>query len=197
MRPTGHPKLLQTARLLGVFLACLLMCLAVCYVLIIAPVINAIRELPDDAFNPGAGLYLMFLTFVSGVVSLVAGSILTLIIYHRFFRRVDLNRLYILGELLSLLRKISVPFGADLYMSGKHPWNRDVACALLMIDKDDDPGALPHFAAVHGLAVRVSGDIPQQVVLNVLAQKDDPSVDDLVKAFNCYWRRDAFIDFSR
>ncbi|MBK8031759.1 MAG: hypothetical protein IPK17_20170 [Chloroflexi bacterium] len=66
-----------------------------------------------------------------------------------------------------------------------------------MIDKDDDPGALPHFAAVHGLAVRVSGDIPQQVVLNVLAQKDDPSVDDLVKAFNFYWRRDAFIDFSR
>jgi len=62
----------------------MLLSLVVCYVVLIMPIINALQELPDDAFKPGMGLVLMFLMLVSGVVSLVAAAILTFIIWLKY-----------------------------------------------------------------------------------------------------------------
>jgi hypothetical protein len=58
-------------------------------------------------------------------------------------------------------------------------------------DSDDDP----EFAVRHGLKYALTVSTTQDIVDNTKQQKVQPSVADLLQAFNYYYEHDAFIEW--
>lgn len=87
----------------------------------------------------------------------------------------------------------SVHPGAKLYLSFAHPWGLETPCVLVA---HDDDGAGEAAAEERGFEYVVGMDVIQDVVANARAQKEDVSVDMLLRAFHFYYDNDAFIELT-
>ncbi|NTX09099.1 hypothetical protein [Myxococcus sp. CA040A] len=81
----------------------------------------------------------------------------------------------------------------SLYGATRPPWTADTQCVVL--ERDTYSTEVPEFAAKQSLREVLSVHQVQDIVENARQQLPAPSVDDLVRAFNFYFARDAFIRF--
>ncbi|NMO15816.1 hypothetical protein HPC49_14265 [Pyxidicoccus fallax] len=99
-----------------------------------------------------------------------------------------------LGNILSRIETYPW-FGHALYVEGNAPFETKTRAMVLAYDVySDEP---PPLAVAHGLRRTLSVDQAQGIVMNARMQRPEVTPSELVQAFNYYWKRDAFIDFSR
>ncbi|WP_163862708.1 DUF7716 domain-containing protein [Myxococcus eversor] len=82
-----------------------------------------------------------------------------------------------------------------LYVEEGAPF--DVKARTMVLEHDLYSDELPEAAQRFALRRTLSVLDASGVVENARRQKPDVSPAELVQAFNFYWKRDAFIDFSR
>ncbi|QSQ19331.1 hypothetical protein JY651_28795 [Pyxidicoccus parkwayensis] len=98
-----------------------------------------------------------------------------------------------LGNLLSRIETYPERAHA-LYLEGIAPF--EVKTRAVILERDVYSGELPEFAKAHGLRKSLSVAVVRGIVENARQQRPDVSPSNLVRAFNHYWKRDAFIDFD-
>lgn len=91
----------------------------------------------------------------------------------------------------------SLRAGDIIYIQGGQPWNAKSLCAVLSENEMEDPDETPPFALEHNLTRTLARHETQDVVSNARQQKEFVSDDELVRAFNFYFERDAFIELAR
>jgi len=90
---------------------------------------------------------------------------------------------------------------AWVYLPADKNWNLDSPSAVLESEEvppelEDEPDAgVPEFAKQNGLIQALPVTTVQDIVSNAKAQKPDATVVDLLKAFEFYYRHDAFYKF--
>jgi len=99
----------------------------------------------------------------------------------------DVNQMQDLGVSFGLYRKPSdAPITKDMMC-----WADDGVTA-----NDDDEDVYPEFSINNGLEFFYSGERFVDVVLSVLYQAKNPSIDTLIKALNYYDDTDDFLDIE-
>ena len=98
-----------------------------------------------------------------------------------------------LGNILSRIESYPLR-GHALYVEGGPPVHAKTRALVLETDLYSDE--LPALAQLHGLRETLSVQQARSIVANARQQRPDVSPAELVLAFNHYWERDAFIDFS-
>ena len=90
---------------------------------------------------------------------------------------------------------------AWIYLPADKNWKLDSACAVLESEEvppelEDEPDAgIPEFAKQNGLIQVLPVSTVQDIVSNAKEQKPDATIGDLLKAFEFYYRHDAFYKF--
>ncbi|NMO18512.1 hypothetical protein HPC49_17935 [Pyxidicoccus fallax] len=82
----------------------------------------------------------------------------------------------------------------SLYGATRPPWTADTLCVVL--ERDTYSEEVPEFARRHSLRDVLSVHQAQGIVENARRQLAEPGVDELVQAFNYYFKKDAFIRFT-
>jgi hypothetical protein len=100
-----------------------------------------------------------------------------------------------LAEVLGSIE--SLPWNQALYLDMQRPWTEESHCAVLDPDdiEDADSDDDPEFAVRHGLRYALTISATQDIVDNAQQQKVQPSMSDLIQAFNYYYDHDAFIEW--
>ena len=70
-----------------------------------------------------------------------------------------------------------------------------VCCVTPPPDFDEETGEeiIPEFALEHGMRASILPEIFQDVMINVLEQKQDVTNEELLRAFNYYMKNDTFL----
>jgi hypothetical protein len=100
-----------------------------------------------------------------------------------------------LAEVLDRIE--TLPWGHAIYLDTQRPWTEESRVAVLDPNDVEDPDSDddPEFAVRHGLKYALTVSITQDIVDNTKQQKVQPSVVDLLQAFNYYYEHDAFIEW--
>lgn len=107
-----------------------------------------------------------------------------------------------LQKLSEVLEKVAkLDYGYELYMAGDYPWSKDDICAVMdrndpeqFEDPDDEE---PLFARRTSLKCVFIMHEVHSIVNNARQQESEVMIDELVDAFNYYYKHDAFINFSK
>lgn len=90
-----------------------------------------------------------------------------------------------------------LPHQGDLFLTKDEKLTQDTKCAVLF---EDDSFEFTEetllFAETHGLNYHCGIHLVQDVVANVMLQKSEVSISDLVTALEHYLEYDAFYDFG-
>jgi hypothetical protein len=89
-----------------------------------------------------------------------------------------------------------------LYLPKYTKWNLKSPATILESDEvppelEDEPDAgVPEFAKVNHLQQVLEISTLQQIITNARTQKSDATLEDLFKAFEFYYKHDAFIELA-
>src|SRR5688572_15913689 len=91
------------------------------------------------------------------------------------------------------------PANAWLYLPKDKNWNLNCRCEILESEEipsaqENDPQAgIPDMAKQNGLMQVLPVTIVQDIIANAKAQKHDATQQEIFRAFNYYYKHDAFI----
>jgi hypothetical protein len=93
-----------------------------------------------------------------------------------------------------------LPRGA-VYLEQKQSWTKESIGAVLpdrYVDTTnyDEIEDRPAFAKRHNLFWILDTDTVEDIVYNAQLQLGNPSIEQLVDAFNFYWKHDGFLEFK-
>jgi hypothetical protein len=103
--------------------------------------------------------------------------------------------MYTLGYILSHPERL--PLSADLFLPSDEVWSAATSCAVLAVDRYAENDTPPAYATDHGLQRSLQVGQIREVVRNARLQRDNATVEELVRAFLFYYDHDAFIDFHK
>jgi len=107
------------------------------------------------------------------------------------------NKIQIFRNILSDIE--SHPSKGWLYLPVERNWNLDSKCAILESDEvppelEDDPNAgVPDFAKQNMLVEALPITVVKDIVWNARGQRANVKLEDLLMAFQYYYKHDAFI----
>lgn len=97
-------------------------------------------------------------------------------------------------DILSNSEKL--PWNASLFLSGKHPFLSENSAMVIDQDKDEDPEEREKRLEEVGYRYALSISTVQEIVNNLKLQIENPTNDQLIEAFNYYFKNDAFIEIK-
>lgn len=97
-------------------------------------------------------------------------------------------------KLSSILKNINnYPWNYGLYLKGGYPWNSESLGVILNIN-ELDPEDDPEFAKKNNMKYALNVQSVQDIVEGAISQKKNVSIEELIEAFNYYYKNDAFIN---
>ena len=103
-----------------------------------------------------------------------------------------------LNDLSEILTKIhDYPWDHALYLVGTYPWRKDTPCAVLNPDEIEDFPEKQIIAEKYRLNYVLSVQQAQDLTKNTHEQIKNVTSEQLIDAFNFYYKNDAFIEDVR
>ncbi len=109
------------------------------------------------------------------------------------------GEIQVLRNVLSAIEKL--PSKGWLYLPVERNWNLNSTCIIIESDEvppelEDEPDAgVPEFAKQNGLKETLPISTVKDIVWNARAQKANVTLEELLRAFQYYYKHDAFIAF--
>jgi hypothetical protein len=106
------------------------------------------------------------------------------------------NHIQTLGDILRGIEKIEKGGNALYLVRDETEFVETSPCAILNPDDSADPGVIdPDFAVNNNLKFALFIDDVESIVSNAKQQIENPTIENLLEAFNYYMEYDAFIRF--
>ena len=100
-----------------------------------------------------------------------------------------------LGEVLDSVDDLT--WDDALYLAGEYPWTADTLAVVLDPDEIENEAEPPSIVRQHGLRYVLDMQSVHAIVIHARQEMTTPDNAYLLRAFNYYWKHDAFMRDGR